>query len=164
MAKSTAMWVNFGRERTCLSLLAKNASILLLGLARIPRTAAGCPRPAVQILFRPPCKYKKHLLGVFYMVGERGFEPPRPKPHAPKACVSTNSTTRPWILCIIANVLLIATVERRASLGYILFYIKIKKVLHFGHFTVERQRRVSVSFVIHHNNSINGRRRLPTWV
>lgn len=30
----------------------------------------------------------------FSMVREKGLEPSRPKAHAPKACVSTNSTTR----------------------------------------------------------------------
>lgn len=29
------------------------------------------------------------------MVGEEGLEPSRPKPHAPKACVYANFTTRP---------------------------------------------------------------------
>ena len=33
----------------------------------------------------------------FVLVRERGLEPPRPKAHAPKACVSTNSTTRAYI-------------------------------------------------------------------
>jgi hypothetical protein len=31
---------------------------------------------------------------LFYLVRERGLEPPRPKALAPKASVSTNSTTR----------------------------------------------------------------------
>ena len=35
---------------------------------------------------------------LFYMVRERGLEPPRPKALAPKASVSTNSTTRAKLL------------------------------------------------------------------
>ena len=33
----------------------------------------------------------------FTLVREKGLEPSRPKAHAPKACVSTNSTTRAQI-------------------------------------------------------------------
>ena len=33
---------------------------------------------------------------LFYLVRERGLEPPRPKALAPKASVSTNSTTRAY--------------------------------------------------------------------
>src|SRR5690348_2670190 len=34
------------------------------------------------------------MRNIHILVRERGLEPPRPRAHAPKACVSTNSTTR----------------------------------------------------------------------
>ncbi len=78
------------------------------------------------------------------MVRERGLEPPRPKPHAPKACVST--------------------IPPLARIGiYLLKFTKeheyLKDCLNLGSLAVVRQRRVSVTFrLVHHNNSINGRR------
>lgn len=83
------------------------------------------------------------------MVREKGLEPSRLAAHAPKACVST--------IPPLAHGLSAHTARNRYD--YTSICIKRKQKLPLGSTVVERQRRVSVAFrLVHHNNSINGRR------
>ena len=68
----------------------------------------------------PPCRRKQIKIrpkwSYFNLVRERGLEPPRPKALAPKASVSTNSTTRAYNYYSHASV---STVAHRPPLAHI---------------------------------------------